>query len=69
MKTVVELSDAEIAAIQRLTGTNTSEEAVAKAISAFVHQREGRAAAVRELHGSIKDIISQEELRQLREQR
>ena len=68
MKTTVEIPDQDLEAARILTGTRTPEEAVVKAVTTFVREREQRRALAQELYGSIPDFMSQEELRRLREE-
>ena len=68
MKTTVEIPDKDARAAQELTGARTIEEAVAKAVTAFVREREQRRAAAQQLYGSIPDFMSHEELRRMREE-
>ena len=69
MKTLVEIPDADLEAAQKFTGASSAEEAVARAVSAFVQERDERRRAVSQLRGSIPDIMTQEELQRLRQEK
>jgi hypothetical protein len=68
MKTTIEIPDQQLEAALRLTGAGTPEEAVQRVMDSFLRERERRETLVAELNGGIPDIISQAELKKIREQ-
>ena len=68
MKTVVEIPEFQLESVQRITGARSPEEAIAKAVSMFLGERENRRALADRLYGSIPDFMSQEELQRLRKE-
>ena len=66
MRIIVEIPDLELESARELTGAHTAEEAIAKAISMFVNDRQKRRELSDRLYGSIPDFMSQEEMQRLR---
>lgn len=67
MKTIVEIADEEAEIARRLTGAQTVEEAVLKAVRGFLRDHQERHAAVECLYGSVPECMTQAELQRMRE--
>ena len=64
MKTTIDIPDDELEEIMRLTGSKTKKEAVVTAIREFNRRRQLEEVLAR--LGTFKDVMSQEELREMR---
>jgi hypothetical protein len=69
VKTTVEIADAEIEAARKLTGATSEQEAVVRAVRGFIRERAEREAKVNGLFGSMPRLMTQEQLRAMREGR
>lgn len=64
MKTTIDIPDDELEEIMRLTGSKTKKEAVVTAIREFNRRR--KLEEVLASLGTFKDVMSQEELEEMR---
>lgn len=64
MKTTVDIPDVELADAMRFTRARTKREAIVTAITEFNHRR--RMAELAKRAGSCPDLMTDDELRQLR---
>ena len=65
MKTTIDIPDNELKEVMRLTGAKTKKEAVVTAIKEFNRRR--KLEKVLAKLGTFKDVMTQEELRKMRE--
>ena len=65
MKTTIDIPDDELAEIMRLTGAKTKKEAVVTAIREFNRRR--KLDEVLGQLGTFSDVMSQQELREMRQ--
>jgi len=64
MKTTIDIPDAELEDAMRFTRARTKREAIVTAITEFNHRR--RMAELAKHAGSCRDLLTVDELRQLR---
>ena len=65
MKTTIDIPDNELEEIMRLTGAKTKKEAVVTAITEFNRRR--KLESVLAKLGTFEDVMTPEELREMRE--
>lgn len=65
MKTTIDIPDNELEEVMRLTGAKTKKEAVVTAITEFNRRR--KLESVLAKLGTFNDVMTEEELREMRE--